>query len=893
MFRFSSMADVLWRECANWLIRCSIVPPDHRVTWQNAQVIDLANALRDGVLLCHVLNKLEPGCIDLKEISLRPQMSQFLCMKNIRCFLQTCQNVFDLKTTDLFEPYMLFDYTDFGRVLHTLSFLSKSSKAQNTGIRGFPSYNKAHEYYNDDIYRNLEDIANESQYGEFGEIDENYSSLTQDDDIYEDLCSFQRNSASQIPVPTTAPVEKCDYCIKELVETEKNYVEALNMIIKHFIRPLKNVLKEEERRIIFMNIKELAEIHNAFHSELFKACTSSQHRISDCFIHWKDKFVIYGEYCSNLPTSQELLDELCNKNEVINQCILRCQMEANEGKFKLRDLLSVPMQRVLKYHLLLKELLRNTPKTHEDYEGLEKALDCMLDISQYINEVKRDSETLEIIRDIQASITDLDMPENTELRDYGRLLKDGELKVRSHDDNRLKNRYIFVFDKVMLMCKSTRGEQYSYKEALILSDYKVEDVSITRSGNKDKWSNYWYLVHRQNKTAYTMYSKTQEMKKKWTHAIEKALDSVCPASMRLTDHKFNMFTFTKPSNCMDCGKLLRGLFFQGYKCATCGMGIHKDCIATVRSCGAPNLPPRPILSYRAGSQSSFPSLEESEKPLEDFSRIHRTVIAIVKAVRAFTGDATGYLSFDCGDIIHVYKKANNLWWEGQNQRTGVEGIFPVDYVMIQQHNSKRTSYEDPTPHWIIHQAHRQAKTYESYVNLNLEEQPWFAGTMDRDAASVQLENLPCGTFLLRVSPKQNGGYAISLNYNNQIKHMRVCMTEDRQHFYLSESKYFRSIVELIKCYEENTLAESFAGLNIKLLIPYKNALGQTNGTGKSLGIAVAIHDFRGASSNVLSLQKGDNVTIISKAGGNKGWWKGKLREKVGYFPLAYVQELAE
>ena len=29
-------------------------------------------------------------------------------------------------------------------------------------------------------------------------------------------------------------------------------------------------------------------------------------------------------------------------------------MRANEGRFRLRDLLSVPMQRVLKYHLLLK-----------------------------------------------------------------------------------------------------------------------------------------------------------------------------------------------------------------------------------------------------------------------------------------------------------------------------------------------------------------------------------------------------------------------------------------------------------------------------------------------------------------------------------------------------------
>ena len=48
------------------------------------------------------------------------------------------------------------------------------------------------------------------------------------------------------------------------------------------------------------------------------------------------------------------------------------------------------------------------------------------------------------------------MPDGMELKDYGRLQKDGELRIRGHDDNRLKSRYVFVFDKVMLMCKTTR-----------------------------------------------------------------------------------------------------------------------------------------------------------------------------------------------------------------------------------------------------------------------------------------------------------------------------------------------------------------------------------------------------------------------------------------------------
>lgn len=52
----------------------------------------------------------------------------------------------------------------------------------------------------------------------------------------------------------------------------------------------------------------------------------------------------------------------------------------------------------------------------------------MIDLGEYLNEAKRDSEMLDTISAIQNSITDLIMPENTQLFDYGRLLKDGEIK---------------------------------------------------------------------------------------------------------------------------------------------------------------------------------------------------------------------------------------------------------------------------------------------------------------------------------------------------------------------------------------------------------------------------------------------------------------------------------
>ena len=49
----------------------------------------------------------------------------------------------------------------------------------------------------------------------------------------------------------------------------------------------------------------------------------------------------------------------------------------------------------------------------------------------------------------------------------GRLRKDGELKVQSHETNaKTKVRYVFVFDQLILMCKPSKGDHYAFKEQL-------------------------------------------------------------------------------------------------------------------------------------------------------------------------------------------------------------------------------------------------------------------------------------------------------------------------------------------------------------------------------------------------------------------------------------------
>jgi len=82
----------------------------------------------------------------------------------------------------------------------------------------------------------------------------------------------------------------------------------------------------------YISSQELSEIHAGFLSDLTRviaaspnsngssfsgyACnTSASKTLGDVFLHWKSRFVIYGDYCANLTKAQDLIDELCAKND--------------------------------------------------------------------------------------------------------------------------------------------------------------------------------------------------------------------------------------------------------------------------------------------------------------------------------------------------------------------------------------------------------------------------------------------------------------------------------------------------------------------------------------------------------------------------------------------------
>ncbi|KAM8828590.1 guanine nucleotide exchange factor VAV2 isoform 13-T14 [Spinachia spinachia] len=833
-----------WRQCGRWLIDCKVLPQNHRVVWPSAAVFDLAQALRDGVLLCQMLHNLSPGSVDLKEINFRPQMSQFLCLKNIRTFLKVCHDKFGLRNSELFDPFDLFDVRDFGKVISALSRISHHSIAQIKGIRPFPSEDTA--LNEDDVYRSLEELADEHDLGE----DDIYDCVPCEDDgddIYEDIIKVEVRQPMKMGMTED---DKRNCCLVEIQETEAKYYKTLEDIEKNYMIPLKQVMSPQDMEAIFVNLEDVIKVHFALLRAIDLNMVSGGSGLGKIFLDFKERLLIYGQYCSHMENAQKTLDELIATREDVKIKVEECTMKVQDGKFKLQDLLVVPMQRVLKYHLLLKELLSHSVDRPERQQ-LKEALEAMQDLAMYINEVKRDNETLKKISEFQSSIENLQV----KLEEYGRPKIDGELKVSSIVNRTKQDRYIFLFDKVVIVCKR-KGYSYELKEIIELQSYKMSDDPMNNRDVK-KWSYGFYLIHLQGKQGFQFFCKTEETKRKWMEQFEMAMSNIKPERATANQHNFQMHTFDKNTNCRACKMLLRGIFYQGYYCSRCGTGAHKECLEVITIC-------------KINPHDLEPGMSSGPKMVA-VRNYHGTPAPLGKTA----------LSFQTGEFIELLKgDPDTTWWEGKLIQTQKSGFFPSSCVK---------PCLDPKPFQTL--SSRQCSRESDYYGY-----PWFAGNMERQQADNLLKSHSSGTYLIRERIAEAERFAISIKFNDEVKHIKV--VEKDSWIHITEAKKFESLLELVEYYQAHSLKESFKLLDTTLRYPYKSrerslTRASTRSpvfTPRVVSTAVARYNFAARDMRELSLREGDVVKIYSKIGGDQGWWKGEANGRIGWFPSTYVDE---
>uniref|UniRef100_A0ACB8FT97 Uncharacterized protein n=1 Tax=Sphaerodactylus townsendi TaxID=933632 RepID=A0ACB8FT97_9SAUR len=205
----------------------------------------------------------------------------------------------------------------------------------------------------------------------------------------------------------------------------------------------------------------------------------------------------------------------CMENDLLVRFFRERQATLSHS-LPLETYLLKPVQRILKYHLLLQELAKHYEKSSPGYEAVEEASITMTAVAWYINDMKRKQEHATRLKEIQQLLVGWTGPE---LGAFGELVLEGQFRV----PRARKERVFFLLSKVILIAKR-RGEAFVYKSHIFCCNlalqenmkdplsFRISDLSIPKQQ---------HLVQVKN----------QEEKRLWIHYLRRLIEENHPASI--------------------------------------------------------------------------------------------------------------------------------------------------------------------------------------------------------------------------------------------------------------------------------------------------------------------------------------------------------------------------
>lgn len=169
------------------------------------------------------------------------------------------------------------------------------------------------------------------------------------------------------------------YVIDELIKSEVDYKASLDKVIQEVFNYciVNGILTITESEIIFSNIRLIANLSGDLIADLRNISENFNNKTTEfakIFNAHFEKFEIYFVYCRNYKEMQVVLDKFIKKNHPFSQFLSTIERTPSLSNTDLYSFLIKPIQRLPKYVLLFKDLLKNTESIHPDYENIAFAL---------------------------------------------------------------------------------------------------------------------------------------------------------------------------------------------------------------------------------------------------------------------------------------------------------------------------------------------------------------------------------------------------------------------------------------------------------------------------------------------------------------------------------------
>lgn len=286
----------------------------------------------------------------------------------------------------------------------------------------------------------------------------------------------------------------------EILETEERYIKALDIFKTCFIAEYKRAapsipISNNQLSVLFGNIELILEFSRTLCHQLSERLSQwpSVQLVGDIFVENAEKMMIYADYINNVDESMSLYAQLKNNPNFIElekKCVEKAGMRMDASSFFI-----MPVQRLPRYQLLLRELLKYTSQDHIDCINLSEAKDKITAINIEINRRKREHDNKLIVSRIKQDITGI---YGLELLAENRLfVKSCFMSVESESEKYYAHGYLF--NDILVLTRSSKKEQPPFK---YIEHLNLLDIGIVM--NKSWW-----------KTSIKLWDKSGIRKKDW------------------------------------------------------------------------------------------------------------------------------------------------------------------------------------------------------------------------------------------------------------------------------------------------------------------------------------------------------------------------------------------
>ncbi|OHS99121.1 hypothetical protein TRFO_34523 [Tritrichomonas foetus] len=184
------------------------------------------------------------------------------------------------------------------------------------------------------------------------------------------------------PPPVFDPkmLRRRQYAIDELIGSENNYQRYLNMLVDIYEPAYKDYLSYEERVLFFGSIHPLIELSKAatktFESQIRRGAKEAE--IGNLFLN---KLNLVSNFVPFIADYLEITSRFTDLNSS-DKKFMKLNEELEQANEPFSSLIVMPVQRMPKYVLLLKEISKATPDWHHDYQPLLDAMGKLKDEAQ-------------------------------------------------------------------------------------------------------------------------------------------------------------------------------------------------------------------------------------------------------------------------------------------------------------------------------------------------------------------------------------------------------------------------------------------------------------------------------------------------------------------------------